>query len=253
MNMTGKDWKAFNNATDCHICSEPLGCDRVRDHCHVTGEFRGAAHNDCNLNYKFRPRIPVIFHNLRNYDSHLIMQGLGKLKGKPITAIPNNMEKYISFSRGSLVFLDSYQFMAASLSQLVDNVARTGEDQFLILSRHFPSHHVPLLTRKGVYPYSYMSDVQKFDGKLNSHRNLPSIMICVKKRSRRQTMSTRKMSGQPLESKLLEHTATSMSRQMSFSWQMCLRDSDHCVCGCTSWTPVTITLLLVSPGMPVSR
>jgi hypothetical protein len=51
-----------------------------RDHCHLTGKYRGAAHNECNLNYSFTQRIPVILHNLRGYDSHLIMQGLWKVK-----------------------------------------------------------------------------------------------------------------------------------------------------------------------------
>ena len=57
-----------------------LTIDRVRDHCHVTGKYRGAAHNECNLNYSFTGSIPVILHNLRGYDSHLIMQGLWKVK-----------------------------------------------------------------------------------------------------------------------------------------------------------------------------
>ena len=72
----------FRNATDCHICGFELGDDHVRDHCHLTGKFRGAAHNECD--YSFTGRIPVILHDLRGYDSHLIMQGIGKLKDKKI-------------------------------------------------------------------------------------------------------------------------------------------------------------------------
>ena len=85
--------RAFQDAIHCHICGFELGADR------------GAAHNDCNLNYSFTGRIPVILHNLRGYDSHLIMQGLGKLINKNINCIPNNTEKYISFSIDKLVSL----------------------------------------------------------------------------------------------------------------------------------------------------
>ncbi len=162
MKLTKDDRETFRTAIDCHICEKPLGADRVRDHCHITGKFRGAAHSVCNLNFRFRPRIPVMFHNLRGYDAHLIMQGLGKLKGEPLTAIPNNMEKYVSFSRGSLVFLDTYQFMGASLSQLVKNVATEGMDAFPCIRREFPDQLVPLLLRKGVYPYTYIDDMSRF-------------------------------------------------------------------------------------------
>ena len=53
----------------CHICREELSVHRARDYCHLTGKFRGAAHDACNLNFQFMGRIPVILHNLRGYDS----------------------------------------------------------------------------------------------------------------------------------------------------------------------------------------
>ena len=66
--------REFQKAKDCTICGEELGEYRVRDHCHVTGNYRGAAHNICNLKYRITWKVPVVFHNLRGYDSHLIMQ-----------------------------------------------------------------------------------------------------------------------------------------------------------------------------------
>ena len=66
----------FQNATHCHICEWELDNLRVRDHCHLTGRFRGAAHSDCSLNYKFP--IPLAFHNLKNFDGHLLVRALGK-------------------------------------------------------------------------------------------------------------------------------------------------------------------------------
>jgi hypothetical protein len=72
MIFTADDKKKFEDATVCHICEKELGDDRVRDHCHLTGKFRGAAHNECNLNYKIPKFFPVVFHNLSGYDSHLL-------------------------------------------------------------------------------------------------------------------------------------------------------------------------------------
>ena len=63
----------------CWICKEFINNnneEKVRDHCHVTGKFRGAAHESCNLNLQLTKKVPVIFHNLRGYDSHLILMNL---------------------------------------------------------------------------------------------------------------------------------------------------------------------------------
>ena len=143
--MTKENKRDFKKATKCYICDKPYNNNdiRVRDHCHITGEFRGSAHQDCNLKLRINPdkiKIPVIFHNLRGYDSHFIMQQIGKIaiehiyKNKrgeecqmDINAIPNNMEKYMAFMLGKhLVFLDSFQFMNSSLDMLVSNITKCG-------------------------------------------------------------------------------------------------------------------------------
>ena len=119
MRMTAEDQRAHNAATTCHVCEKPLEGDSVRDHCHITGHYRGAAHNVCNLKLRLSPKttiIPVVFHNLRGYD--LLMQAISNVKGK-IFCIPNNTEKYISFSLGQLRFIDSAQFLLAPLERLV--------------------------------------------------------------------------------------------------------------------------------------
>ena len=100
MIFTEEDIKHFNNASDCWICGEELGNDRVRDHCHFTGRYRGSAHNKCNLKYRKPKNIPVFFHNLSGYDSHLFIKKLASPdKNENIDCIPNNEEKYISFSK----------------------------------------------------------------------------------------------------------------------------------------------------------
>ena len=146
LKMTKENKRDFKKATKCYICDKPYNNNdiRVRDHCHITGEFRGSAHQDCNLKLRINPdkiKIPVIFHNLRGYDSHFIMQQIGKIaiehiyKNKrgeecqmDINAIPNNMEKYMAFMLGKhLVFLDSFQFMSSSLDMLVSNITKCGK------------------------------------------------------------------------------------------------------------------------------
>ena len=73
MIMTMHDKLVDDNSTLCHICNEELGKDRVRNHCHLSGKFSGAAHEICNLKYKIPKFFPVVFHNLSGYDSHLFL------------------------------------------------------------------------------------------------------------------------------------------------------------------------------------
>ena len=143
LRMTKENEKEFKKAEECYICNKKYTDEdiRVRDHCHITGNYRGSAHQECNLKLKVNPeemKIPVIFHNLRGYDSHFIMQEIGaivknhaytnKKGGKcqiNINAIPNNMEKYMAFMLGNhLTFLDSFQFMSSSLEKLVSNLQK---------------------------------------------------------------------------------------------------------------------------------
>ena len=92
MIMTKHDQMVYDNSTLCHICKEELGEERVRDHCQVSGKFRGAAHEVSNLKYKVPTFFPVAFHNLSSYHSHQFIKTLGNSEGD-ITCIPNNEEK----------------------------------------------------------------------------------------------------------------------------------------------------------------
>ena len=102
MRMTREDWLAFRTADTCHVCDQPLEGDSVRDYYHITGEYRGTALNACSLKLRLNPKTtssPVVFHNLRGYDSHLLMQAISKMEDR-VSSIPNRMEKYIFFSLG---------------------------------------------------------------------------------------------------------------------------------------------------------
>ena len=92
----------YHNSTLFHICNEELAKDRVCDHCHLSGKFRGAAHEICNLKYKVPTFFPVVFHNFSCYDSHLFITTLGNSEGD-ISCIPNNEENYISFTKQVIV------------------------------------------------------------------------------------------------------------------------------------------------------
>ena len=150
----------------CHICNNVIlqSDHKVKDHCHLTGKYRGPAHNECNLKYQLKKFIPVFFHNLEGYDSHLLMQQLGKYKKFRVSCIAKNMEKYISFTLGSIRFLDSLNFMNESLEKLVANLVVEGDVHLHQLKKHFPNYDErSLLMRKGVYPYEWMDSLNKMN------------------------------------------------------------------------------------------
>ena len=173
--MTKEDNEDFENSNKCWICDNTyVDCDvKVRYHCHITGKYRGSAHIDCNINVKLNHKIPVLFHNLKNYDSHLIMQELGKFNLK-INVIHNGLEKYMSFSiNNKLSFIDSFQFLSSSLDSLVKNL---GKDDFKYLSQEFDNNALDLVKQKGFCPYEYMIDFEKFKEQLPSKEKFYSLL-----------------------------------------------------------------------------
>ena len=179
LKLTPTEQESFNKAVECHICKKELlndgGADKVRDHCHFTGKYRGAAHDNCNLQCRKPMILPVIFHNLQGYDAHLFIKQLSQIPGEP-TCIPSTEEKYIFFSKkikvdeyksrrtGEMVslyfeirFINSFKFLQTSLANLVCNLQ---PDDFHNTKEIF-RENVELLTRKGVYPYDYVSSNEK--------------------------------------------------------------------------------------------
>ena len=176
MIFSPKDKDDFEKARVCWICRKEFGeSKKQRDHCHFTGKYRGAAHVKCNLQFKKPKFTPVIFHNLSGYDAHLFVKNLGRTEGN-IKCIPNNEEKYISFSKEIVVgeyknkkgekvevkheirFLDSFKFMASSLESLVGNL---GLEKLIETKKEFGTRF-ELISRKGIYPYDYMNGIKKF-------------------------------------------------------------------------------------------
>ena len=176
LKLTKQEQISFEKETVCHICQKPFEQGgKVRDHCHFSGKYRGAAHNSCNLQCRKPMILPVVFHNLQGYDAHLFIKQLSSIPGE-LNCIPSTEEKYISFSKkikvdeykskrtGEMVslyfeirFIDSFKFLQTSLSNLVGNLQ---PDDFHNTKEIF-GENIVLLTRKGVYPYDYVSSIEK--------------------------------------------------------------------------------------------
>ena len=134
--LTKEEEDNYNKENICQICKKDFNNDKVRDHCHFTGKYRGAAHNTCNLRYKIPKNIPVIFHNGSTYDYHFIIKELASEFDGNFECLGENTEKYKTFSvpikksienknmdiTYQIKFIDSFRFVATSLSKLVDNL-----------------------------------------------------------------------------------------------------------------------------------
>ena len=141
--LTTKEKIYHNKQKICYICKKEFNNNdkkqqKVKDHCHYTGKYRGAALNICNLRYKVPKEIPVVFHNGSTYDYHFIIKELVKEFDVNFDCLGENTEKYITFSvplkkkienkasidiNYKIKFIDSYRFMSSSLSKLVDNLS----------------------------------------------------------------------------------------------------------------------------------
>ena len=191
---TDEDKIDFEAATHCFICGDKFKNSyknekeaekykKVRDHCHFTGKYRGCAHSICNLNFCNRYfKIPAFFHNMKNYDGHLIVQNAENLSNKKkIDVIAQNSEKFINIGFDSLSVKDSFSFVTASLEKLVSMTKYDNTDEKdrrkWVLRDNWQSNFrysskndiiktekcLDLLTEKGIHPYDYMNSFDKFN------------------------------------------------------------------------------------------
>ena len=140
--LTTEEKIYHNNQKICYICKKEFNNNdkknyKVRDYCHYTGKYRGAAHNICNLRYKVPKEIPIVFHNGSTYDYYFIIKESVKEFEGNFECLGANTEKYITFSvpikkkienkdleiTYKMKFIDCYRFMSSSLSKLVDNLS----------------------------------------------------------------------------------------------------------------------------------
>ena len=156
--MTNEDEEIYNNSKICWICNEKLNTDKVRDHCDVTGKFRGAAHNKCNSKLRIPKKLPIIFHNLQGYDGHIIFQH--------ISVIPKGIDKYMSIIvNRHITFIDSLQFYKGTLDTVASNLK---DEDFKHLISEFGIDKLEILKRKDAYPYEWVDSYEKF-----KHPSLP--------------------------------------------------------------------------------
>ena len=140
--LTIKEEIDYNKQKIFYICKQEFNKNdeknyKVRDHCHYTGKYRGAAHNICNLRYKIPKEIPIVFDNGSTYDYHFIIKELVKEFDGNFECLGENTEKYITFSAPikkkienknieityKIKFIYSYRFMSMPLSKLIDNLS----------------------------------------------------------------------------------------------------------------------------------
>ena len=121
--MTEEDEEDFKINNVCRFCEKFIESDKVRDHCDLTGKYRGPSHSKCNNNVTQKQSnfIRFIFHNFSNYDCHMFFKKLvDKKKDKvDFDIIPNTNEEYISVTYGCIRFIDSYRFLSSGLDSLV--------------------------------------------------------------------------------------------------------------------------------------
>jgi hypothetical protein len=153
------------------IPKDALNRRKCRDHCHITGKYRQALCNNCNIHYCVKKYLPVFFHNLKGYDGHFIISEL-KPTDMKFDGIATNSENMSLFSlkgdKGKeICFRDSFSFLPTSLDELSQI---TPDDRFILLEQYckkeYPEKHqdaLLLLRNKGAYPYDYMDDFDKFN------------------------------------------------------------------------------------------
>ena len=188
-NVTDEEQAKFDSCTVCPKCSKPFDDDKFKkvfDHDHITGKFRDALCSKCNLALKLKRRfLPVIFHNFKGYDNHIIIRGgLHLMKSWKYDVIAQTREKFMSMTakvavdkskEGKTVFfdirfLDSYQFMSASLSSLVQNLVSKSPDEdkkslplTQNLKKQYPNLTDDVIKRKGIFPFSFFDSISKLD------------------------------------------------------------------------------------------
>ena len=140
LELTDAELRSFHTAANCHICNRPLGGDKVCDHCHIVGNYQGAVHSRCNLVYRISKsewKLPVVIHNLKGYDGHLIVKALKSEFVGEVRVIPQNIKNYLSITVDKFKFTDSLQFTPQSLDSLVKTLE---VDEFKYVGRPFPSN-----------------------------------------------------------------------------------------------------------------
>ena len=148
LKMTIEDEENHQNSQNCWICNQKIinNKDKVRDHCHITGKYRGPAHKESNSILRIPRKIPIIFLNLEGYDGHLIFRELNNFEDIDVQVIPKTDKRYMSIIvNRNIISLDSLQFLRASLDNLAGNLE---DEDFKHLLSEFSEDKLKLLRKK---------------------------------------------------------------------------------------------------------
>lgn len=187
--LKGSEKLHYEGATHCWICEKPLlNGDKVLDHCHFTGKYRGPAHSYCNLKATDLTggeyELPVFFHNFRGYDSYHLIKAIGSFwKNMKISCLAKSLFKFSTISIGTTFkrsdqlfkFVDSASFLQASLEKntrmLLDSCQNEGDirNHFKLMVEFyeevygFSMDEMKMLFAKGIYPYEYVDSWEKLE------------------------------------------------------------------------------------------
>ena len=150
----------YRNSEICWICRQIIIKDKVRDHCHIIGKFRGAAHKEYNSKLRIPRKLSIIFHNVEGYDRHIIFKELNNFDNIDIQVIPKSSEKYMNIIiNKNIIFLELLQFYKGSLDSLAGNLQ---DSNFKYLMSTFPTNRLEILRKKDAYPYEWVDSYEKF-------------------------------------------------------------------------------------------
>jgi len=183
--LSDEQQSSFDAAVTCRNCGNKFAYKNPKTlhHCHVTGNYLLPVCNNCNLALKPRKSstrytegennylVPIVLHNMSAYDGHLLLHGFrrkyveyqlqyGKVRYADIKVIPLNSENNLQIQIGNVFFLDSFQFLSASLETLVGTLRKSGTDNFVYTSKYLGTED--FLFQKGVFPYEYFTDCSKY-------------------------------------------------------------------------------------------
>ena len=160
--MTEKDKEDYKNKNICRYCGKEILSDKARNHCHLTGKFRGPAQNTCNINVRLKQSnlITIIFHTFSNYDPQMFFKRLIELKNdeENFDFFRKTNEDYISVTYGFIRFIDSYRFLSDKLDKLVKNL---DNDDFIIFNEDFPKKWQNI-NKKLACPYQNSNNIDDF-------------------------------------------------------------------------------------------
>lgn len=193
--LTDPEEKKFEKETHCYICGDHFKewgpKKKVADHDHSTGKYIGPACNECNLKRQARRYfIPLVFHNAKGYDLHLLLKEITKEQyACKFEGIPNSSEKFLTFTiippptHKSIKIINSLRFMNGSLASLVENQKKgmknmqEGFPQFchFFQCMGFNYQQTQMLLQKNEFPYEWLDSFYKL--------SLPIEMMPLKDRS----------------------------------------------------------------------